>query len=471
MSSELRHPSEGQPGPGLREELAALPTPARMHADPHHTGRGVTLAMVDSGFYPHPDLIQPRNRIRAWVDATQEPVEAYFFGPSEIPRWPRWNLGEGLQWHGTMTSTVAAGRGTESAGLYRGIASEADLALIQVTDRDGRIRDASIVRALRWLWEHAQRLRLRVVNLSVVGDGPAQPGNPIDSAASALVRRGVVVVCASGNDGVRRLLPPATCPDAITVGGVDEQHPLQQNHRVLWHSNYGESTIGALKPELVAPSIWVVAPILPGTPEYARAAELFTARAAGDATAEEQIHEEKLITPHYKLVEGTSFSAPIVASTIACMIEANPSLTPDMVRQCLSQSCEFLPGAPVEQQGLGAIDSGQAVAQALRARGGAMEGYAASPQVTRDGAVFYLRHGEARRVEVFGSWNQWRKGHDARQADPGIWRALVPVVPPGRHVYKFLLDGKRWVDDPANPRKVRDGHGGFNSILVVPVAG
>jgi len=34
-------------------------------------------------------------------------------------------------------------------------------------------------------------------------------------------------------------------------------------------------------------------------------------------------------------------------------------------------------------------------------------------------------------------------------------------------MYKLLLDGETWVDDPANPRKVRDGQGGYNSVLVV----
>ena len=40
-----------------------LPTPLRMNADDRFTGRGVTLAFLDSGFYAHPDLTQPTNRI------------------------------------------------------------------------------------------------------------------------------------------------------------------------------------------------------------------------------------------------------------------------------------------------------------------------------------------------------------------------------------------------------------------------
>ena len=43
-----------------------LPTPLRMDADERFTGRGVTIAFLDSGFYRHPDLTKPRNRIRAY---------------------------------------------------------------------------------------------------------------------------------------------------------------------------------------------------------------------------------------------------------------------------------------------------------------------------------------------------------------------------------------------------------------------
>jgi hypothetical protein len=68
--------------------FGALPTPLRLHADPRYDGRGVTLALVDSGFYPHPDLTQPRNRIRAWVDAGRSHGAALMFEPEAEPRSP-----------------------------------------------------------------------------------------------------------------------------------------------------------------------------------------------------------------------------------------------------------------------------------------------------------------------------------------------------------------------------------------------
>src|SRR6266851_1212913 len=43
-----------------------LPTPLRMNADERFTGRGVTIAFLDSGFYGHEDLTKPENRIVAY---------------------------------------------------------------------------------------------------------------------------------------------------------------------------------------------------------------------------------------------------------------------------------------------------------------------------------------------------------------------------------------------------------------------
>src|SRR4026208_2216156 len=53
-----------------RDEKRLLTTPRRVHANPNFAGRGVTVAFLDSGFYPHPDLIRPKNRILCYVHAT-----------------------------------------------------------------------------------------------------------------------------------------------------------------------------------------------------------------------------------------------------------------------------------------------------------------------------------------------------------------------------------------------------------------
>lgn len=450
--------------------FGALPTRLRMHADPRYEGRGVAIAFVDAAFYPHADLVEPRNRIRAWADASRAPVEVRRFGPEQAPAWPGWEAGSPGQWHGLMTSVAAAGDAGLAHGLYRGIACESEVVLVQVRGAGGRIGNAAIARALHWLAIYGRELGVRVVNLSLGGD-PVTPlaGNPVDEAVAALVERGVTIVAAAGNDGQRRLVPPGTAPQALTIGGIDDHNSFDRGEIELWHSNYGETASGAPKPELVAPSIWVAAPILPGTEVAAEAERLFASRAEEDATAEARIRELKLLTPHYQHVEGTSFAAPIVASVVAGMLEANPALSPRRVRELLIAAAYPVPGAPPERQGAGAIDAGRAVTLALADRHSKRADFIRSPVISGESVRILLHDHRGRDVRVQGSWDDWRKpGLEATEIEPGLWQLELRSLESGTYAYKFQIDGHRWLVDPANPARRNDGAGGWNSVFSVP---
>src|SRR6476620_10669107 len=88
------------------DDFIILPTPLRVDAHPRFTGKGITICFIDSGFYPHADLVTHRNRIKKIVDVTNSSV----------------NISDAA-WHGTMTTVVCAGDGYLSKGLYKGIAS------------------------------------------------------------------------------------------------------------------------------------------------------------------------------------------------------------------------------------------------------------------------------------------------------------------------------------------------------------
>src|SRR5215217_2677463 len=107
--------------------FAVIPTSIRLNANPDYTGKGVTIAFLDSGFYPHPDLLETRNRVIAYEDLSGERPGLLSTGP--IESW---------QWHGTQTSVVAAGNGRLSDAVYRGLAHESELVLVKVSER-GRI--------------------------------------------------------------------------------------------------------------------------------------------------------------------------------------------------------------------------------------------------------------------------------------------------------------------------------------------
>ncbi len=71
-------------------------------------------------------------------------------------------------------------------------------------------------------------------------------------------------------------------------------------------------------------------------------------------------------------------------------------------------------------------------------------------------------------VALAGSFNGWSRTADMLR-DPdqdGVWECAT-TLPNGRHCYKFVVDGDRWMPDPRNPQGESDGHEGRNSVLLL----
>jgi len=80
---------------------------------------------------------------------------------------------------------------------------------------------------------------------------------------------------------------------------------------------------------------------------------------------------------------------------------------------------------------------------------------------------FVLSAPKASQVTVVGDFNQWDPAATPMvRREGGAWTAAIPVAP-GRHVYAFIVDGDRWVADPAAPMAPEDGFGIRNSVIVV----
>jgi serine protease AprX len=466
-----------------------IPTPQRVGASPQYTGKGVTLAFLDSGFYPHPDLTRPVNRILCYADATgSEIVENDSFTQPHISSW-----------HGLMTSCVAAGNGFMSRGFFRGIACEANLVLVKTGHQGGRgITEIDIKRALEWVVANQARFNIRVVNISLGGDHPSgRRLSELDRLVEEAVARGIVVVAAAGNEGTERLVPPASAPSAITVGGLDDRNSFERRLWCMYHSNFGLGANAQPKPEVISPAMWLAAPMLPHTVVHNRgrtlwhldrAFEWMVRRLATNHPAtlassdglnsqlermRRQIRtrmiEQKYIHPHYQHVDGTSMAAPVVSAIVAQMLEANPSLTPAQVKEILSSTAAPLAGFPKKQQGAGVVNAARAVASARRASGGPLHGLPLSPYVQADKITLYYYDPTCQiaRVALAGTFNHWNpKGFDLQTPSTGLWQISFPSLPTGIYHYKFIVDD-RWVEDPENPDRVEDGYGGFSSILKV----
>jgi len=367
----------------------ALPVPVRMDADERYTGRGVTIAFLDSGFYAHKDLTAPANRIVAYhnIFETKDGI-------------PALETADVASWHGMMTSVVAAGNGHLSDGFYRSIASEAKVVLVKI-GKTGRIPESNIETGLRWIFENRDKYKIRIVNISAGGDfEQSYLSNPLCQLVEKVVGAGVTVVCAVGNAGLapgHPVLPPASAPSSIAVGGLDDQNSLDRARRGMYRSSYGPTVDGLQKPEVIAPGIWVAGPILPHTPTADEAKLYAELDAAADhdlrdiilanETIDKDIYaardlsvsllrqlitiklkEGNVINQHYKFVDGTSFAAHIVSSIVACMLEANPKLTPQQVKRNLIETAERVEGIEVDRQGWGVVAPRKAVQAALRLR-------------------------------------------------------------------------------------------------------
>ena len=80
---------------------------------------------------------------------------------------------------------------------------------------------------------------------------------------------------------------------------------------------------------------------------------------------QERVHQYKLIHPKYQHVDGTSVAAPIVSGVVAQLLEANPRLSPQQVKDILCQTAEPIGQIARHKQGAGAINGTKAVQEAL----------------------------------------------------------------------------------------------------------
>ncbi len=468
-----------------------LPTPVRLMAEDCLTGKGVTICMIDSGFFPHPDLVQPENRILAHLDVTE--------GFTPAPTADCQLLTANWQWHGTMTSVVAAGNGFLSGGMYRGIASGANLVLLKVMEEGVGITGGNIVKAIDWAIENRKRYNIRIINLSVYDDRNASfTDSELDKAVERALAKGIVVVAAAGNDPSAPILPPANSPHAITVGGLNDRNTLDPLLNTLYHSAFGETIDRFQKPDLVAPSIWLAAPMLPGTPQQVEAAVLYELLSTDDdllrlkldtllpkteldgqlvfentqairRAVGERIGEAKYISPHYQHADGTSFAAPIVCSVIAQVLEVNPRLDPATIREILCMTARQLPGESAERQGWGVIQPSHAVQMAAGQPLSALPGIQPVVDYKRMVVEFYLNQTEAESVVLTGDFTGWRTdGLPLKNGEvKGLWKGEFPFSGSGVYRYKFLIDRELWLADPRNFYRESDGFGGFNSKLII----
>ena len=325
-----------------------------------YDGTGVGVAIVDSGVANwHDDL--GTERVVHFVDfVTDLIVEHDDYG------------------HGTHVAGIIAGDGYDSGGDRRGIAPGASLVVLKVLDRFGDGHISSVIAAIDYAIEQRERFGIRILNLSVAaGVHESYTTDPLTLAAKRAVDAGLVVVTAAGNlgrgpDGRPQyggITSPGNAPWVLTVGAADHGGTVtRRDDTVAPLSSRGPTHIdGMLKPDLVAPGVSI-----------GSLADASSALFAANPAARLEGTVDTVAAPYLSLT-GTSMAAPVVTGTIALMLEANPALTPNLVKAILQYTAERRPRYDVATQGAGFLNARGAVQLAV-ALGGKPAG---APDPTR----------------------------------------------------------------------------------------
>lgn len=262
--------------------------------------------------------------------------------------------------HGTHVSGIISGNGLLSLGARAGIAPDAHLVSLKVIDQNGRGVISSVIAALDWVVTNRAAYNLRVINLSV-GAKVTESYNtdPLTIAAKRAVDAGVVLVTAAGNLGKNALgqpqygaiTAPGNAPWVITVGASSHQGTVTRVDDVMaGFSSRGPSAVDyEAKPDLVAPGVGTVSLSDPNSLMYLT-----------KATSLIGVSTFTGFQPYLSL-SGTSMSSPVVAGSIALMLQANPKLTPNLVKAILEYTAQVYQGYDPLTQGAGFLNTKGAV--------------------------------------------------------------------------------------------------------------
>lgn len=277
-------------------------------------GRGVTVAVLDTGIGAHPDL---NGRLVGFRD---------FVGDG--------NTGYDNNGHGTHVCGILCGNGRMSYGRYRGMAPGVRLVVGKVLDEKGDGSTEAMLEGMEWVLQAKDRYRIRILNISVgIGDlKEAEKEKALHDKIEEIWESGILVVCAAGNKGPGEGTISCVGGDkTVTVGCHDGEYEKENPGRCEVYSGRGISGGFTRKPDLVAPGTNIVSCNVACQGRKARAGNAYIAKS------------------------GTSMATPVVSGAAALAFQRYPDMTNGECKQKLQFSATDL-GLPWNQQGWGMLN-------------------------------------------------------------------------------------------------------------------
>ncbi len=252
-----------------------------------YTGKGIKVAILDTGFYlGHPDFVNRKVTSESFVK-DQEVND--------------------LNGHGTHCTGISTGDINKKTGRRYGVAREAAIFAGKVLSNAGSGTDSSILAGIDW----AMKNKCKVISMSL--GAPVQPGETYSKIYNDLAKKaldqGTLIIAAAGNGSRRdqgKVAPvghPANCPAIMAVAALDNRL------NVAYFSNGGLNPDGG-QIDIAAPGV--------------------------------NIYSSWKSPEDYNIISGTSMATPFVAGTAALFWEENPNASASDIWMYLTQHAKRL---------------------------------------------------------------------------------------------------------------------------------
>ena len=299
-----------------------------------YDGAGIGVAIIDSGITSwHDDLTYQGSNPAVKVVGGQRVTKFVDFVNGRLTPYDD-------NGHGTHVAGIIGGNGYDTLGARAGMAPAANLVSLKVLDDHGGGYISNVIAALDWVVQNKALYNIRVVNLSVgAAVTESYLTDPLTLAAKRVVDAGVVVVTAAGNLGKNpqtgklqygSITAPGNAPWVLTVGAYSHEGTLtRRDDEMASYSSRGPTAGDFLaKPDVVATGTGIVSLAVPGSTFYSSKASYLLAGSV------------KTANKPYLSLTGTSMAAPIVTGTVALMLQANPKLTPNLVKGIIEYTAQ-----------------------------------------------------------------------------------------------------------------------------------